>query len=144
MSTMDRLRATIDKRAGKNTVRTFNKHVLNPAMMRVAGHRFFYAAVIRHVGRRSGTAYATPVVADRVENGFVIPLLYGTRTDWLRNVRAAGHATLQARGETYPVTTPEIIDAATAFPQVPAAHARVWRRLRIEHYLKMTIRTDQP
>ncbi len=59
-------------------------------------------------------------------------------------MRAAGKATLQVRGETYEETTPEIIDAATAFPLVPAAHARVWRRLGIEHYLKLTDRTGQP
>lgn len=125
----------------KDAVRAFNKHILNPLMMLVAGRRYWYAAVIHHTGRRSGRPYATPVVADRVEGGFVIPLPYGTGVDWLRNVQAAGAATLQVRGERYEVVKPEIVDAAAVFPRVPAKHARIWRRMGIEHYLELTINT---
>lgn len=144
MSTMDRIHKTIEQHPVMDAVRAFNKHVLNPVMNRVAGRRFWYAAVIRHVGRRSGTTYTTPVVAEHIQGGFIIPLPYGTGTDWVRNIRAAGHATLQLRGETYEVTAPEIIDAATAFPQVLPVRARVWRLLGIQRYLKLTIRADQP
>ncbi|MGW7534932.1 nitroreductase/quinone reductase family protein [Amycolatopsis sp. NPDC054798] len=140
----NRVLAAVRQRTGKDALRTFNKHILNPAMLLIAGRRFWYAAVLRHTGRRTGTAYATPVVADRVETGFIIPLPYGTRTDWIRNVQAAGHAALEVRGETYQVAAPEILDAAAALPQVPPAHARVWRRLRIEHYLKLTVDTGRP
>ena len=125
----------------KDAVRAFNKRVLNPLMMLVAGRRYWYAGVIHHTGRRSGRAYATPVVADRVEGGFIVPLPYGTGVDWLRNVQAAGAATLQVRGVRYEVVKPEIIDAAAAFPRVPAKHARIWRRMGIEHYLELTIDT---
>ena len=88
----------------KNAVRVFNKHVLNPAMLTLAGRKHWYAAVIRHTGRRSGKSYATPVVADRVADGFILPLPYGTGVDWLRNVLAAGSATIvtsaPSRGRT--------------------------------------------
>ncbi|HUH69305.1 MAG TPA: nitroreductase, partial [Mycobacterium sp.] len=57
-------------------------------MLRLAGRKHWYASAIRHAGRRSGKQYATPVVADRVADGFVIPLPYGTRVDWLQNVLA--------------------------------------------------------
>lgn len=87
-------------------VRTFNKHVLNPVMMRLAGRRHWYAAVIRHTGRRSGKDYATPIVVERVEGGFLIPLPYGTGVDWLRNIRAAGTATIVDAGVTYASPTP--------------------------------------
>lgn len=125
----------------EEVVRTFTTHILNPVMMLVAGRKYWYAAVIRHIGRRTGKAYATPVVADRVGDGFIIPLPYGTGVDWLRNLQAADGAVIQAGGRTYEVTKPEIIDAATAFPQVPAQHARVWRRMKIEHYVKVAIRS---
>ena len=72
-----------------NAMRVFNKHILNPAMMRLAGRKYWYASVIRHTGRSTGKEYATPVVADRVEDGFVVPLPYGTGVDWLQNVLAA-------------------------------------------------------
>nr|WP_324679268.1 hypothetical protein [Mycobacterium sp. 663a-19] len=67
-----------------NAVRASNRHLLNPLMLRLAGHTHWYAAAIRHTGRRSGKQYATPVVAERVPDGFVIPLPYGTRVDWLQ------------------------------------------------------------
>lgn len=139
MSTM-RQDATGRRREGRDRVRAFNKHVLNPIMMLVAGRRHWYAAVIRHTGRRSGRAYATPVVADRVEGGFIIPLPYGTGVDWLRNVQASGGATLHVRGEIFEVTAPQIVASATAFPLVPAKHARVWRRMGIKQYLRVSIR----
>jgi deazaflavin-dependent oxidoreductase (nitroreductase family) len=86
-------------------------HLLNPAMMHLAGRKHWYAGVIRHTGRRCGKCYATPVIADRVADGFVVPLPYGTGVDWLRNVLAAGEATVTVGGRTYDVIDPEIINA---------------------------------
>ena len=50
------------KRLALDVVRQFNKYVLNPVMLLLAGRPHFYAGVIRHVGRRSGKKYATPIV----------------------------------------------------------------------------------
>ena len=69
----------------RDAVRTFNKHVLNPAMLLLAGREHWYAAALQHTGRRSGKTYTTPVVADRVVDGVIVPLPYGTGVDWLRN-----------------------------------------------------------
>jgi hypothetical protein len=85
-----------------DTVRVFNKHVTNPPMMALAGRRYWYAAVIRHEGRRSGKEYATPVKAVPVEGGFVVPLSYGEGVDWLKNTLAAGRATIESRGRPTP------------------------------------------
>lgn len=124
----------------KDAVRTFNKYVLNPAMLQLAGRAHWYASVIRHTGRRSGTSFATPVVAEQVAGGsFVIPLPYGTGVDWLRNVQAAGRALLTCRGVTYEVDRPEIIDAATAAPLLPARRRRAFARFGIEYFVKLRI-----
>jgi deazaflavin-dependent oxidoreductase (nitroreductase family) len=116
-------------------LRRFNKRILNPLMLRLAGRRHWYAAALHHVGRRSGHTYTTPVVAEPVTGGFVVPLPYGTDVDWLRNLRAAGFATIEVHGERYAVGAPRVIDAAAALPMVRPARRRVWRRLHIEHYL---------
>lgn len=121
----------------RDVVRTFNKYVLNPMMMRLAGRKHWYAAVIRHTGRRSGKRYATPVVADRVPDGFIVPLPYGTDVDWLRNVMAAGRAVIMVGGETYDVVEPAIIDAAAAAPQLSPRRREAWRRFGIERFLKI-------
>ncbi len=85
----------------RDLVRSFNKHVTNPAEMALAGHRFWYAAVIEHTGRKSGKRYRTPVVALRVGDGILVGLPYGSGVDWLRNVLAAGSATITDKGRTY-------------------------------------------
>lgn len=121
-----------------DTVRVFNKHLLNPVMMLVAGQKYWYAGVVEHTGRHSGKAYATPVVIDRVGDGFIIPLPYGTEVDWLRNVLAAGRATLRVHGQTYGAVEPEIIDATTAFRQLSPRRRREFGRFRIKNFLKMS------
>ena len=121
----------------RDAVRSFNKHALNPAMMYLAGRRYWYAAVVRHTGRQSGRHYATPVVADRVTDGFIVPLPYGTRVDWLRNVQASGTAAVTAGGHTYDVIEPEIIDAATAGPQLSPLRRRVFEALGIAKFVKL-------
>lgn len=121
----------------KDAVRVFNKYLLNPAMLRLAGRKYWYAAVIRHTGRRSGKPYATPVVAQPVPGGFIVPLPYGTDVDWLRNVLAAGAATITVGGRTHDVVQPEIIDAATAAPQLPPARRRTFALFGVDHFVAM-------
>jgi deazaflavin-dependent oxidoreductase (nitroreductase family) len=123
----------------RDAVRIFNKHVLNPAMMHLAGRKHWYAGVIRHTGRRSGRSYATPVVADRVADGFILPLPYGTGVDWLRNVLEAGTATVTVGGQTYYVVGPEIIDAAAALPQLSERRRRAFARFGIDNFVKVRL-----
>jgi deazaflavin-dependent oxidoreductase (nitroreductase family) len=119
----------------REAVRTFNKHVLNPVMLGMAGRRYWYAAQIRHVGRNSGRRYTTPVVVIAVTDGVMVPLPYGTDVDWLRNVLAAGRATIRDHGRTYDVVRPRVIDAASAEPLLPARRRRALRRFGVDHYV---------
>jgi deazaflavin-dependent oxidoreductase (nitroreductase family) len=125
-------------------VRGFNKHVLNPAMMHLAGSRYWYASVISHIGRHSGTCYGTPVVAEPTADGFLVPLPYGARVDWLRNVLAAGRATVRSHGRTYDVVEPLVIDAASAAPMLSARRRRVFGRFGIDHFLVVKTVTGTP
>jgi deazaflavin-dependent oxidoreductase (nitroreductase family) len=124
-----------------NAIRASNKYLLNPLMVQLAGHKHWYAAAIKHTGRRSGKQYTTPVVAERIADGFVIPLPYGTDVDWLQNVRAAGRATISSQGEDYEVMQPEIIDAATALPLLSAQRRRTFERVGIDGYLVLKDQT---
>lgn len=125
--------------AARERVKTFNKHVLNPAMLLLAGRKHWYAGVIRHTGRRTGKSYATPIVADRVSDGFIVPLPYGTGVDWLRNVAAEGGATLTVGGQTFDVTQPDIIDAEAAAAQLEPRRYRTFRRFDIDTFLKLSL-----
>lgn len=88
--------------------------VINPRQLRSAGTRGAYAAVIRHRGRVSGQVYETPVGAVPVDDGFLIALVYGPRTNWLRNVLAAGSATIVYDDRTHAVDRPEIVSMRVA------------------------------
>jgi deazaflavin-dependent oxidoreductase (nitroreductase family) len=106
-------------------------------MLHLAGRKYWYAAVISHIGRHSGRQYATPVVAEPVSDGFLVPLPYGTQVDWLRNVQATGQATITAKGRVYDVCDPEILDAATASALLSVRRRRTFERFGIKSYLKV-------
>jgi deazaflavin-dependent oxidoreductase (nitroreductase family) len=78
------------------------------------GPGFRMAARIHHVGRRSGTKYVTAVGA-RVKDGKVlIPLTFGNQSDWVRNVRAVGGATVEVRRRSYEIGAPEFLNWSEA------------------------------
>ena len=89
-------------------LRHFNKRILNPLTLRIAGRSGPYA-VLHHVGRRSGTRHDTPLVAERINDGFLIPLVYGSDSDWVRNVLAAGRCKVEVGGVTFAATQPRIV-----------------------------------
>jgi deazaflavin-dependent oxidoreductase (nitroreductase family) len=102
--------------------------VLNPATMTMAGRRHVrMAAQVRHVGRKSGRNYVTPIGAGRAGDTFVIPLTFGNQSDWSRNVRAAGGCVVRLDGVDYQLTQPELAWREQAAPQVRAAFNPVMR-----------------
>ena len=77
----------------------------------LAGTRWFRLwAVLHHVGRTSGRAFATPIVALPVRDGFLIPLPFGDQTQWLRNLQAADDAGLRHAGHDYVIDMPESVE----------------------------------
>ena len=128
---------TLEKSSARDAVRKFNKHVLNPVMLRLAGSKHFYASTIAHSGRRTGKHYVTPVVAVRVADGFVVPLPYPSHTDWLRNLQKASTGTLRCHGATYAVTSPTVIDAVTANAKLPPSRRRAFQRFGVREFLHL-------
>ncbi len=116
-------------------VRQFHKAILNRLILTFAGRHAY--AVLHHVGRRSGHAYATPVLAVPIADGFIIPLTFGADTDWCRNILAAGQCTLQWHGLTYTVSRPEVVEVTTVRSLVPSWARPLVRVLRISQFLKV-------
>jgi len=83
--------------------------------------------VIRHAGRTSGRSYATPVVARRNGDGYVIPLPFGPHTQWAKNVIAAGSAELAVRGHRYVVDEPRIVEGPDGLAMFNAIERRIVR-----------------
>jgi deazaflavin-dependent oxidoreductase (nitroreductase family) len=85
-------------------------------------------ALLRHIGRSSGTAYATPVVAFRAADEFVIPLPFGDVTQWARNLFASGSGRLRRGGQDFQVVEPRIVvleEARAILPPVVTTIARL-------------------
>jgi deazaflavin-dependent oxidoreductase (nitroreductase family) len=122
-----------------NVMRRFNKFIVNPLALWLVAHRRMYYVVLRHVGRRSGRPYATPVVATFVHERAIIPMTFGPGTDWCRNVLAAGGCTLRSGGTTYRLTAPQILAASTAQPLVPPLLAWACRLAGIRTYLSCRV-----
>ena len=111
-------------------------------MMRLAGRRYFFAGVIRHTGRRSGREYATPIWAVPTTEGVVISLPFGESADWLKNLLAAGRATIETRGEIWEVAEPEVLDRETAWPSLPRRARLLFGLAGIERHLKLRKLSD--
>ena len=117
-----------------DTLGRLNRAAINPLVRRFAGP-IPYMAVVQHAGRGSGQQYRTPVLAFRTADGFVIALVYGVDSDWVRNVLAAGSATLEHRGKLIPVSDPRQTASDGAAAHVPLSVRAVLRLLQVEHYL---------
>lgn len=79
-------------------------------------------AVLVHTGRKSGTTFETPVTALRSKDAagerISVILMYGSRTDWMRNLFAAGQAEMRRGGHRYRVRNPRVVTD----PADPALH----------------------
>jgi hypothetical protein len=122
-----------------DAVRRMNRAVLNPRQLKSAGRPGAYASVIRHRGRTSGRAYETPVVPVPMDDGFVIPLPYGLRADWAKNVLAGGSATIVHEGRTYQVDRPEILPMAEGSRYFPAGQQRTFHRFGVASCLHVRV-----
>ncbi len=114
------------------------KYVTNPVQLRFSG-RSGSSAVVHHLGRRSGTPYATPVIAHHTQREVIIPLPYGTDVDWLRNVRAAGHAVVELHGRSLRVDEPAVVDIDAVIDLLPAAMVRIVRMNGAREALRLRV-----
>ena len=127
----------MSKARSNRRLRTFVKRFVNPVLRNFARSSHGPFAMLRHVGRRSGKQYETPIMVWRMKDGFMIVLTYGRNTDWLRNLQAADQGSLRWHRREYTFKRPELIDAKTAEPALPSFISFVLR-LRGQHeYVKL-------
>lgn len=122
-----------------------NKETQNPATLKkIAEGRSSVHAAVKHVGRRSGRSYTTPVVAMPLGDGFVIPLVYGSSVDWCRNVLAAGTCTLIWKKQEYTLERSEIIQQAQALKAFPLGLRLYYPVGGVKEYLWLHERKEVP
>ena len=111
---------------------------MKPLVLRSAGSAGSPTAVVHHVGRTSGRAYETPVVATPSAGGFVVALPYGEKTDWLQNVLAAGSATIVLDGTTHDVVAPRVVAMDAVGGAFAAKEQRMHQRFRVVQALEVS------
>jgi deazaflavin-dependent oxidoreductase (nitroreductase family) len=108
----------------------------NDMTRKISGTKRSSWGLLTHVGRRSGRTYQTSLGTYTYGDGFLLPLGYGTQTDWYQNLMAAGTCELAWKGHTYHLERPELIsgpDVSRAWPvgerillQLAGMHDFVW------------------
>ncbi|MEN8234872.1 MAG: nitroreductase family deazaflavin-dependent oxidoreductase [Actinomycetota bacterium] len=118
---------------------SYHKHVTNPVMVRFFSGRSARNALLHHVGRRSGKPYATPLTAHRSEDTIIVPLPYGTETDWLRNLQAAGQGVVELESRSFTVEEPEVVLIDEVMALLPPFVVRIVRMHEIKHALRLHV-----
>jgi deazaflavin-dependent oxidoreductase (nitroreductase family) len=114
-----------------------SKRFMNPMQMQTAGQPGAYAGIIRHRGRVSGTEYETPIGIVPDGDTFLVALPYGSRAQWLRNVLAAGTATVVHEGRTWRVDAPELIPMAGVAGHFSKSDQGLFRAMRVDECLRL-------
>jgi deazaflavin-dependent oxidoreductase (nitroreductase family) len=121
-----------------SAIRAFNKRYFNRLVHTFAGVSRTPFALIRHVGRRSGKPYETPIIVMPQGHSFVIALTYGPQVDWYRNVQSAGQATLLWHNQEFRLKQPETIAAQTGLSAFPTPFRQILGMLGTRDFVRMS------
>ncbi|WP_040815255.1 nitroreductase family deazaflavin-dependent oxidoreductase [Nocardia concava] len=105
----------------------FQSRYMNPVVRKLGPYLPGFA-VIEHRGRKSGRAFSTPVNAFRANGTLYVAMGHG-RTDWIKNILAAGEAETIYAFRTYRLTNPRVIPRGEADPSLPRLVRIMARRL---------------
>jgi deazaflavin-dependent oxidoreductase (nitroreductase family) len=93
--------------------------------------------MVLHQGRRSGRTYQTPINIFRTPDGFVAALTYGSDSDWVKNVVAAGGCELITRRRRYRLVDPHLY-RDERLHHMPAIFVRqVLRLAKVDEFLAL-------
>lgn len=102
---------------------------LNPVIKPLAG-RLPGLSVIKHRGRTSGRPYETLVTAYRKDSELAIVLGHG-KTDWAKNVLAAGEADVALFRDEVHIVNPRIVPNGDDVAALPAIARRQARKIAV-------------
>ncbi len=94
--------------------------------------------MVIHTGRKSGATYEIPMIVFRTADGYRMALTYGSETDWVRNVLAAGGCKLRVRGRLIACRAPRLgSDPANSWAPWPVR--QMIGRANVTQYLDLTV-----
>jgi deazaflavin-dependent oxidoreductase (nitroreductase family) len=90
---------------------------------------------VDHVGRTSGTRYRTPVAVLSSGKLLIVPVPFGSATQWVRNVLAAGGCVIRWKGRDTPVTEARLAEWPEIKPLLPRILRPIIRLLGTRTFL---------
>lgn len=118
-------------------VARFNRYVTNPVTRRFAGWLPWFC-ILRHVGRKSGRVYHTPLNIFEVDDGFVIALTYGPDVDWRKNIFAAGECEILHRGREIQLAEPKFLSTDEGIRHMPSPVRLVLGLIDVTEFVHLT------
>lgn len=116
-------------------IRPFTTRVFNP-VSRLFVRWLPGFGILAYRGRRSGKAYRTPMNVFRHGDEWVFALTYGSDVQWVKNVLAAGEATLEIRRRKIRLVDPELfVDPERRLMPVPVR--QVLGLMRVSEFMRM-------
>jgi len=123
--------------AFKDRIRYFNRDFLNRVMRVLPSLSFGPFALVRHIGRKSGKPYETPIMVSPEDGGFIIALTYGSKVDWYRNVLHAGQCGLRWHGQEFHIKRIQPLEPARGLQAFPAFERFALTRMGIDGFAKL-------
>jgi deazaflavin-dependent oxidoreductase (nitroreductase family) len=109
---------------------SFQIRFMNPVMKAVARVAPGMFTIVKHQGRKSGTQYETIVSSTRKDNLLAIGLMHG-KTNWVKNVLAAGEADVRVGGKDVHITNPRLVSKGDDDPALPDAVRNMAKRVGV-------------
>ncbi|MDM4761972.1 nitroreductase family deazaflavin-dependent oxidoreductase [Galbitalea sp. SE-J8] len=113
------------------------KRTLNHATLASARRGRGRFSIVRHVGRRSGREFETPIIVAPVADGFVAELTYGPGVNWYRNIVAAGRCEVVFHGEDIAIDRIERMPTDAGRAAFPPLERRVLALLRRDQFIHL-------
>jgi hypothetical protein len=118
-----------------NTREDSVRAISNRLFLKISGRCLRAYSIVRHTGAKTGREYSNPVSAYPLGDGFVIPVLYGRESRWVRNALATGHLVLRTKGLDHPLIRPELVGPSQALAGFPCWQRAMLRARNIEDFL---------
>jgi deazaflavin-dependent oxidoreductase (nitroreductase family) len=109
---------------------------VNPVTRRVAGNLPAFG-LLTHRGRKTGHIHQTPINVFQRGDAYFFFLTYGSDSQWVKNVLAAGSCSLETRGRVVELVEPELITDPELRPAPPVARFVERRIAGVTQYLRM-------
>ena len=116
-------------------LRPFAMYVIDPIARLFAGWMPGFG-ILTYRGRTTGHIYHLPINAFRRGEHYIFVLTYGSESQWVKNVSAAGDCQMRTRGREVHLVEPELI-VNPLWELVPRPVQVIERQAGVTEFLRM-------